>query len=325
MAVDESMTSLKEKQVTVLGGTGFLGSAVAARAAEDGAHVTVVGRQLHAPNWMQTMKSAHYKPSNLFDEKATTEIVAGQDVVFNLVGNTSRFGQGFSPAADLDINTKVPLTVLQAVHSKAPGARVVFTSTRLVYGEMQQNPIDESHPLQPVGFYGLHKAWAEQYHRIYAARFGIESIVLRLTNVYGVPIHGVAAKGVPNLFAELAAAGKDIHLHAHGAQLRDYIYIDDAAKAICAAACIETTGCEIFNVGYGASVTMKEMAETVIRAAGRGHLMSMERPAEYAAEESGDTVIKCDKLNNASNWNPNIGIAEGIKRTVEFYRGQSDQ
>ena len=119
------------------------------------------------------------------DFTATRDLIKGHDYLFNLAGQTSHLDSMHDPIADLDINAKAQLSILEACRKYNPDIRIVFASTRQIYGKPRYLPVDEKHPRHPVDVNGINKIAGEQYHLLYQEVYGITSSVLRLTNTYG--------------------------------------------------------------------------------------------------------------------------------------------
>jgi len=179
-----------KKRVLVTGGLGFIGSNLAHRLVLLGAEVILVdslipeyGGNLFNIDGIQDKIRVNI--SDIRDEHSMKYLVQGQDFLFNLAGQTSHMDSMQYPYTDLEINCRAQLSILEACRKHNPSAKVVFASTRQIYGKPEYLPVDEKHLLRPVDVNGINKMAGEWYHILYNNVYGIRSCVLRLTNTYG--------------------------------------------------------------------------------------------------------------------------------------------
>ncbi len=244
-----------------------------------------------------------------------------QEVIFNLAGKSGAVDSNKTPLNDLEINCRGQLTLLEACRSFNPGVTIVFPSSRLVYGKPRYLPVDENHLLAPESIYAAHKLAVENYHLIYGHLYGLKTTVLRISNPYGPMQAGESrAYGIANRFIQAAVAGKTITLFGDGGQRRDYLYIDDLVDAFLRAGFAETARGKIYNIGDSSSVSILELAEMAVAAAGAGEIIRTPWPEEYRAIETGDYQSDTTRARNELGWKPFTDIREGIARTVAFYK-----
>jgi len=176
--------------VLITGGLGFIGSNLAMRLVELGAHVTLVDSLIpeyggNLWNIEPVKERVRVNISDVRDEHSMKYLVQGQDYLFNLAGQTSHVDSMNNPYPDLEINARAQLSILEACRRHSPGIKLVFASTRQMYGAPRYLPVDERHPLSPVDVNGINKMAGEWYHLVYNNVYGIRASVLRLTNTYG--------------------------------------------------------------------------------------------------------------------------------------------
>ncbi len=320
------MSVYSNKRVLVTGGTGYIGSALAAKLSAESAHVAILSRSFLNVEWLEQEAYKHIEriEGSVLDVSLLESLVGRFDVIFNLAGNAKHIRSNAAPFDDLDINCRAPLILLEACRTQNPHAKIVFSSSRLVYGKMLINPISEDHPVNPTGFYGIHKRAAESYHDFYFRVHGIPTTVLRLTNVYGENKLGVTTGSIPDLFMQKALQNGCLTIHDNGAQLRDYIHLDDAINALLMAGASEKTAGGVYNVGSGISVPFKRMAECIVSIAGSGTIEYTARPKEYEFDESGDFVMDISRFSNATVWKPMISLENGLRQMYEFYKLHRD-
>ncbi len=314
------------RKALVFGGLGFLGSNLAHVLVRFGARVTVVDALL--PQYGGNCFNLHgiedqvrVIVGDIRDEHLVQEIVVGQDYVFNFAAQVSYIDSAADPLLDLDINCRGHLVVLEACRRMAPEALVLFSSSRLVYGRIQQVPVTETHPTEPLGFYGIHKLTAEKYYLLYHHSYGLRTAIVRIPNPYGPRQQMKHSRySLPGWFVRQAMEGRTITVYGEGNQRRDYIYVDDIVDAFVRVASCEGVGGEVFNVGSVEPVRFVDMVDTVLAVVNNGRKEHVPWPANYEANETGDYVADTSKLFKMTGWQPTVQLSEGITRTFYYYR-----
>ena len=324
------MDDFKGKNVLITGGLGFIGSTLAHRLVEAKARVTILDAMLtpYGGNKFNIKEIADHVElvnGNIIDEKIVRQAVDGKDYIFHLAGQVGYLDAKEKPFLDLDFNGRGNLIVLEAVKKKAAAARILFSSSRLVYGKIQQVPVKESQATQPLSLYGIHKLLGEKYYAYYAHNFGIHGLSLRIPNPYGPRQQMKHSKyAIVGWFIRQALEGKKIKIYGDGKQLRDYIYIDDIVEAMMRLIIKGQDG-EAYNIGGGQGVTFTEMVDAVIEAVGQGEKEYVPWPADYEKNETGDYVADITKIQAITTWEPTVLLREGLKRTVDFYRQNKNE
>ena len=324
------MDDFKGKNVLITGGLGFIGSTLAHRLVEAKARVTILDAMLtpYGGNKFNIKEIADHVElvnGNIIDEKIVRQAVDGKDYIFHLAGQVGYLDAKEKPFLDLDFNGRGNLIILEAVKNKAAEARILFSSSRLVYGKIQQVPVKESHATQPLSLYGIHKLLGEKYYAYYAHNFGIHGLSLRIPNPYGPRQQMKHSKyAIVGWFIRQALEGKKIKIYGDGKQLRDYIYIDDIVEAMMRLIIKGQDG-EAYNIGGGQGVTFTEMVDAVIEAVGQGEKEYVPWPADYEKNETGDYVADITKIQAITTWEPTVLLREGLKRTVDFYRQNKNE
>jgi len=317
------MTQLIGKNVLVTGGMGFIGRNLVARLLEEGAVVTIADRDhVDARRLGEIAGGAlAYVPIDVCDAEAVMRCVAGQEIVFHLAGHSGPVGSLETPFTNLEVNCLGMLNLLNAVKELCPQSRIVFPSSRLVYGRPERLPVTEEHSTRPITLYGIHKLAAEGYLRVYGEQFGLASVILRISNPFGPHIPAPHHKyNILNWFIDRAQRGEELTVFGEGGQLRDYLYVADLVEAFLLAATREEAVGGTFNIG-GEPVRFVEVAETVVQIAGRGVVNHIPWPAEYKAVETGDWDFDETKAKEVLGWEPQISLEEGIRRTIEALNG----
>lgn len=313
------------------GGLGFIGSNLALALARAGAAVTVVDacypRHGANPANLDGPDGAGIRrvTADCADPAARTAL-EGAEVVFNLAGQVSHIDSMTDPAFDLDVNTRSQVVLLEALRWVAPEAMVVFTSTRQLFGRPQYLPVDEEHPVRPVDVNGITKHAAEQFHRLYHEVHGLRTTVVRLTNVFG-PRQRLRDdfQGFLPIFIRRALLGQPISLFGDGAQERDCLYVDDVVDCLVRAASTEEAVGEVFNVGNDEHLSLRVIADLIVGAAGSGSVEMVPWPPDRDAIDIGSYFGDSSKAKRMLGWTPRTTFAEGIERTVAFYRAHLDR
>jgi dTDP-glucose 4,6-dehydratase/UDP-glucose 4-epimerase len=224
------------------------------------------------------------------------------------------------PQTDLDINASAQLSILEACRRANPGVRLVFASTRQLYGRPDYLPVDEKHPIRPVDVNGINKLAGEGYHLLYSSVHGIRSSVLRLTNTYGP---GMRVKDARQTFLGIwirqLLEGKTIKVFGDGAQLRDFNYVDDCVDALLRAAGSDTAIGKVYNLGSSEVVSLKDLAILITQMHNGGHFELVPFPPERKAIDIGDYYSDFSLIQNELGWRPGTNLRSGLARTIEYF------
>lgn len=320
----DRLSGVAAHPVLVLGGLGFIGARLSDRLLSLGARVTIVtpARGRHADTARDfEQRGARILEGDVRDAAAMAAAVADQQVVFNLAGQSGAVRSLEDPWTDLDVNCRGNLTVLEALRSGNRGAKIVFAGSRLEYGPQETQPVVEDAPQEPLCLHAVHKATVEQYLRLYARLFGIRYTVARLTNPYGPgQPRERSSYGVVNRMIHLALESHPLPVYGDGSQRRDYVYIDDAVDALIAMASSDRSDGRVYNVGTGVGTRFVDMVKAVIACAGGGRMQTVEWPPLAGQIETGDFVADVSRIRAELGWTPSVGLEEGLRRTIAFYR-----
>jgi UDP-glucose 4-epimerase len=323
--------SYRHKRALVTGGLGFIGSNLAIRLVEEGACVTVVdacvpGCGANRHNLDEAAGAVRVLEHSIADAGALRDAIAAADIVFNLAGEISHIHSILSPERDLRLNCLEQMAFLEACRRHAPGIRVVYAGTRQVYGRPERLPVDETHPVRPVDFNGVHKRAAENYHELLTGPAGLDAITLRLTNVYG-PRQALNApcQGFLGSFVRRALAGEPLEVFGDGSQLRDPLYVDDAVDAFLAAGAVARPASRIYNAGGPEPLTLRGISEMTAAAGGRSAAMLRPFPERLRGIDIGSYWSDSSRAARELGWTPRVRYAEGIGRALEFYRGRLER
>ncbi len=314
-------------RVLITGALGFIGSNLARRLVDLGAEVLLVdslipqyGGNLY--NIAGIEDRVRLNISDVRDPFSMGNLVQGQDYLFNLAGQTSHMDSMLDPDTDLEINCRAQLSILEACRKFNPAVKIVYASTRQLYGKPEYLPVDESHLKKPVDVNGINKMAGEWYHILYNNVYGIRACALRLTNTYGPRMRVKDARQTfLGVWMRAMVEGTPFEVW-EGHQLRDFTYVDDAVEAFLLAALAEEANGEIFNLGGECAISLKELAELLVQLNGGGSFITRSYPADRKPIDIGDYYADFTRIRAKLGWEPTVPIREGLQRTLAYYREQ---
>ena len=321
------MSDYTGRRVLVVGGLGFIGTNLVARLVEAGAATTVVTprRERHEDRArVHEAAGVTVVEADVRDGHAIGQAVAGQDVIFNVSGQSGAVRSMEDPWTDLDVNCRGPLVLLEAIRAASPGAKVVFAGSRLQYGRTSSVPVAEADDMEPMCLHAVHKSAAEMYLGVYGRLYGLRYSVARITNPYGPgQPSSRMSYGVINQLIHRALAGETLTIYGDGAQLRDYLFVDDLVGALLLVGSSPAADGRVYNVGSGGGIALVDVAKIVIELAGAGRIEHVEWPALAARIETGDFVADVSRIAAELGWRPQVSLRDGLSRTLAAYRAHA--
>ncbi len=318
-------TALAGRKAVVFGGCGLLGGNVAAALVASGAQV--VAFDLAPPAEGAALDGVDYRCGDILDESAVRRVVEDANAVFAFAGGLGATRSLAEPLLDLRTSCEAQVILLEALRHVAPNAAVVFPGSRLEYGRAETLPVSEEHPLSPTSPYAANRTACAAYYRLYHELYGLHTCVLRLANVYGGRATGTAARkgfGVLNIFVDTALAGGEIPVWGDGAQLRDFVHVDDVVAAALAAAVTPEAAGQVLNVGSGEPVSIRAAADAAVAAAGTGSVNAgIPWPDDAASVETGDFYFDIGRACAILHWRPRVTLENGVRGLVEDARGET--
>lgn len=317
-------------RVLITGGLGFIGSNLARALVARGANVTLVDSLIpeyggNPFNVDDIREKVTVNVCDVRDPFAMAYLLRGSDFLFNLAGQTSHLDSMVDPRTDLDINAAAQLAILEACRASNPDIKIVFASTRQLYGKPDYLPVDEKHPIRPVDVNGINKLAGEWYHLLYNNVYRIRACALRLTNTYGP---GMRVKDARQTFlgiwVRLLIEGKPIRVFGDGLQLRDFNYVDDCVEALLLAGASDEANGKVYNLGSSEVVGLKALAEMMVELGdnlkiGGGYEL-IPFPPERKAIDIGDYYSDFSLITRELGWQPKIDLREGLQRTMAYYQ-----
>jgi UDP-glucose 4-epimerase len=316
-------------KVLITGGLGFIGSNLARRLVNLGAAVTLVDSLVpeyggHRFNIDGLEDRVRVNISDVRDPYSLRTHLAGQDFLFNLAGQTSHLDSMEDPFTDLEINCRAQLSILETCRQFNKTVRIVFASTRQIYGRPERLPVDERHPLRPVDVNGINKLAGEFYHRLYHDVYELPACVLRLTNTYGPRMRIKDARQTfVGVWIRLLLEGKPFEVWG-GQQLRDFTYVDDCVDALLLAAVRPEAAGQVFNLGGGEVTSLVDLARLLVELNGVGHFEQREFPADRKRIDIGDYYADDALVRKTLGWQSAVSLHDGFKRTLDFFRTNLD-
>jgi UDP-glucose 4-epimerase len=313
------------KGILITGGLGFIGSNLARTLADLGARVTVVdslipeygGNLFNLEGYESRIR---INIADIRDEFSMAYLVQGQDYLFNLAGQTSHLDSMKNPFVDLDINCRSQLFILEASRKHNPAIKVLYASTRQIYGKPDFLPVHEGHILHPTDVNGINKMAGEWYHILYSNVYGIRTCALRLTNTYGPRMRVKDARQTfLGIWIRNLTQGKPIEVWGDGLQVRDFNYVDDVTDAMLMAALSEQSNGQIYNLGSPERINLKDLAALMIKVHGKGEYEVVPFPEDRKPIDIGDYYADYGKMRAALNWNPRLSLEDGLSRTLQYY------
>jgi len=308
-------------KILIIGGAGFLGANLVRRClAEPGVKLTVMDSldpHLHATtaNLQPVWSRIHFVRGDLRDETLLATVVQGQDVIFNCAAQTSHPLSIQYPLLDADINCGGNLKLLEAVRLLNRNAVVVYTSSSTVIGKAQHAVVDEDHPERPLEIYSANKGVAEKYYRIYHTIHDLKTVVLRFANLFGPYGKGYPEFGFINYFIHLARTGQQIKIFGSGAQLRNVLYVEDAADILWLAAQDQRLTGQTYFATSNEHLSVAAIAAGIVDAFPSGSVEHMEWPEERRRIEVDHVQFSSAKLQAITGWRSRNDFLSGLQKT----------
>lgn len=319
-------SSYRQKNVLITGGLGFIGSNLAHHLVKLGAKVLLVDSLIRKYggnlfNVTGIEDQVRINIADVRDEHGLRYLVQNQEIIFNLAGQVSHTDSIEDPFTDLEINVRSQLSLLEACRHNNPKAKIVFASTRQIYGKPEYLPVDERHPLQPVDVNGVNKLAGEWYHILYHNIHDLKTVSLRLTNTYGPRMRVKDARQTfTGWWLRQIVEGRPFQVYGDGHQMRDFNYVDDVVKALLLAGCQDGANGKIFNLGGRRSVRLIDFADLLIEINGGGSYELVPFPEDRKRIDIGDYHGDYHRIERELGWEPKVDLREGLTRALAYYR-----
>ena len=313
------------RSVLITGGLGFIGSSLAIRMVALGAKVTLLDAMIKdfGGNW-KNIEPIREQVSVFQDDMrnfhALCQIVKGQEAIFHLAGQVSHGDSMREPLTDLGVNCVSTMNLVEACRIHNPNARIVYTSTRQVYGTPQTLPVKEDHPVLPIDVNGINKLAAEYYHLLYHRVYNVKSTVLRLTNTYGPRLQiQNDRQGFIGVFLKRCLSERKIHIFGDGMQVRDFNYVDDVVQALVLALLHDQCFGHVFNLGSPDRYGLLNFVQTLATLTDVTYQL-VPFPSDKKLIDIGDYYGDYSAFSNMTGWEPQINLREGLAKTLAYYQ-----
>lgn len=319
-------SAFQDKNILITGGLGFIGSNLALHLVDRGAQVTLVDSLIpeYGGNFFNIEPVKDRVTVNIADvrdEFSMDYLVRGRDYLFNLAGQTSHLDSMRDPYNDLDINCRAQLSILEACRKNNPTVKVVYASTRQIYGKPDYLPVDEKHVLHPTDVNGINKMAGEWYHILYNNVYGVRAVSLRLTNTYGPRMRIKDARQTfLGIWIKRLLEGQPIEIWGTGLQVRDFNYVDDVVQAMLLAAASDAANGQIYNLGSDEIINLRDLGYKLVALNGGGECNIIPFPPERQVIDIGDYYSDYSSIRSALGWTPGVNLDQGLVRTLDYYR-----
>ncbi len=323
---NEYLEAFRGKKVLITGGLGFIGSNLAHRLLELGADILIVDSLIpeyggNLFNVADIQDRVRINIADVRDRSSMDYLVQGQGYLFNLAGQVSHLDSMRDPFTDLEINCRSQLSILESCRTNNPDVKVVFASTRQIYGAADYLPVDERHLVHPTDVNGINKMAGEWYHIVYNNVYGVRAASLRLTNTYGPRMRVCDARQTfLGLWIRLAVQGQEISVYGDGRQVRDFNHVDDVVDALLRVAADEQANGQVYNLGGNEPINLLHLAQLLVQLADQGSYKLIPWPENRKRIDIGDYYGDYRKIRSKLGWCPQISLEEGLRRSLQYYR-----
>jgi UDP-glucose 4-epimerase len=308
-------------KILIIGGAGFLGVNLVRRCLQDAANQVTVLDSLEprlratTAHLQEVWDRIRFVRGSMGDDPVISDVVQGQDVIFNCAAQTSHPLSLQEPLFDTELNCVGNLKMLEAVRLLNPRAVVVYTSSSTVIGRADGEMVDETHGEKPLDIYSANKGVVEKYHRIYHRVHDLKTVVLRFANLYGPYGKGNPEFGFINYFIHQAWANEEIRIFGAGNQTRNALFVEDATEVLLEAAGNPRLYGETYFATHEEHLTVLEIAEQIIAVMGRGRLAHVDWPDERRRIEIERIRFSSARLRGILGWQPQYSFKQGLQKT----------
>ena len=321
-----TLPSFAGKKILITGGCGFLGTNLARKLLQQGASVTLfVRKDNECKNLRDIQKKLKIVEGDLLSEEDVTKVLSDKDYLFHFAWQTDLKQSMQHPQQDLHSDGEGLLNILETTRKINPNLKIIFTSTVTVIGIPKKLPSSETEKLNPLSIYDVHKTLGELYLSMYHQTYGLNTVSLRLANVFGeYQSIDNPNRGVLNFMIGKALRGEKLTVYGTGEFIRDYSYVQNFIDAFLLAAASDKVNGQTFVLGSGKGLTFNEVAQK-IKDITQGltqknvEIVHIPFQGDEHSINKRNFIADASKFQKITGWYPQISFEEGLKRTILFY------
>ncbi|QDA31785.1 SDR family oxidoreductase [Thermococcus indicus] len=302
---------MRDKLVVITGGAGFIGSHIAWELVKDNEVIIIdnlyTGKEENVPPGAKLVRA------DIRDYESIAELISQADYVFHEAAQVSVVESIRDPVFTEEVNVIGTLNILRALLEGQ--GKLIFASSAAVYGDNPNLPLRETERPKPLSPYGVTKATAEEYLRVFNELYGVPTVALRYFNVFGPRQSANQYAGVISIFINRALKNEPLVIFGDGKQTRDFIYVKDVVRANILAAESRRSNGRVFNVATGRQTTILELAMKIIEITGATSSILFDKPRPGDIRHSLADISEIKSL----GFEPEFSLEEGLKKTVEWY------
>lgn len=304
-------------KIAILGGGGFIGSAIADRLLKDDHELRIFERPRVEPyRQFSDDERVEWLTGDLMSVYDMSRVIDGVDVVLHLVSTTLPKSSNDDPVYDVQSNLVASLQLLSVMVAKHVRKIVFISSGGTVYGNSTYLPIDENHPTEPRVSYGITKLATEKYLLMFQHLHGIKANILRVANPFGERQRVETAQGAVGVFLSKTIQNQPLEIWGDGSITRDYVYISDVAEAFARA--VEYDGAKsVFNISSGAGTSLNELISMLELVLGREVVRHYRPGRPFDVPVS---ILDNSLARQELGWEPRVKLEEGIVKTADWMR-----
>jgi UDP-glucose 4-epimerase len=304
------MDQLKGKNILVTGGAGFIGSHLCKKLSSLASTLTIYDNLSNGKvENIKHLPKVHFVKADILNLKKL-QSQERTDLIYHLAAQVVVPYSMENPIEDFETNARGTLNVLEK--ARKDDARVVFASSAAVYGNTTQLPTPETNGFSPDSCYGLSKVVGEEYCNMYSKQYGLDITILRFANVYGPKCHGV----IEDFLSKISRNPEELEIIGTGMQSRDFVHVYDVVEALILSATSEVAVGDTFNIGFGKTTTIIDLAKTILKILGLTETTVIE-PTNVPWQ--GDIKViwfDINKVEKTLKWHPKITLEDTLKELV---------
>lgn len=317
------------KKILITGGNGYIGSNLIDVLKDYDCEILMLNRTPYIAKTKKTKATFSEIISDVRNPDIWKDILRDVDIVFYFAAQTSIYHANANPQEDFSLNVQPVFNLLEACRQNQWRPSIIFAGTVTVAGITISLPVSEKNPDAPLSIYDLHKVIVEKYLKYYAKDQIVQSVIMRLANVYGPgPNSKSADRGILNMMIRKALAGEELTLYGEGNYIRDYVYIDDVVNAFLLAAInIDKLNGTHVIVGSGEGSTVRKAFEMVKDNVKKKSnisvgIVNVPMPENISPVELRNFVADHSYLSNSTGWSAETNLNNGINKTIDYYKSK---